>query len=334
MDKVRFGIISLGAISQKFACAVKMLSGAALTAVYSRSLEKAADFSKKFDVPRYFDNLEAFLQSDVDIVYVASPHSHHFPYAKQCLLHGKGVICEKAFTANAAQARELAALAQANRLFLMEGMWSRFLPYRHKLEKWIADGRIGELRRIHCNFSFDNTRYPREGRMRNPALAGGALLDLGIYGLSFICSFLGAKPEKITSDAFLGDTGVDENCCAALRYPSGAMGVLNTSMMVYAPSHASLYGTLGRIEIPHFESARTATLYFGRDEVAEEASCPYENGFQFEIKAAMKAFRAGELEAKRMPLQETIEILECCDQMRAQWGLRYPFEETTEGVIL
>lgn len=334
MDKVRFGIISLGAISQKFACAVKMLSGAALTAVYSRSLEKAADFSKKFDVPRYFDNLEAFLQSDVDIVYVASPHSHHFPYAKQCLLHGKGVICEKAFTANAAQARELAALAQANRLFLMEGMWSRFLPYRHKLEKWIADGRIGELRRIHCNFSFDNTRYPREGRMRNPALAGGALLDLGIYGLSFICSFLGAKPEKITSDAFLGDTGVDENCCAVLRYPSGAMGVLNASMMVYAPSHASLYGTLGRIEIPHFESARTATLYFGRDEVAEEASCPYENGFQFEIKAAMEAFRAGELEAKRMPLQETIEILECCDQMRAQWGLRYPFEETTEGVIL
>ena len=333
MEKVRFGIISIGTISQKFACAVKMLSDATLSAVYSRSLEKASEFSRKFDVPQYFNDLEAFLHSDVDIVYVASPHSHHFSFARQCLLHGKGVICEKAFTANAEQARELAALAQRNHLFLLEGMWSRFRPYRHKIEKWITDGRIGEIRRIHCTFSFDNSRYPREGRMHNPALAGGALLDLGIYGLSFICSFLGTKPEKITSDAFLGETGVDENCCAVLRYPSGAMGILNTSMMVFAPSHASLYGTLGRIEIPHFESARTATLYFGRDEVAEEANCPYENGFQFEIKAAMESFRAGETESKQMPLQETIEILECCDQMRAQWGLRYPFEETMKGVL-
>ena len=334
MEKIKFGIISIGTISQKFACAVKMLEGAALSAVYSRSLQKAEEFSRQFDIPRYYDVLEAFLQSDIDIVYVASPHSHHHAYAKQCLLHGKGVICEKAFTANAAQAQELVDLAKAKGLFLMEGMWSRFLPYRKAVEKWLADGRIGDLRRIHCTFSFDNTRYPREGRMRNPALAGGAMLDLGIYGLSFICSFLGARPEKLVSDAYLGDTGVDYNCVASLRYPSGAMGIVNTSMMAYAPSHASLYGTLGRIEIPHFESARTAALYFGREELAEEAQCPYQNGFQFEIKAAMEAFSAGLLEVPQMPMQETVDIMKCCDEMRAQWGLRYPFEEPGKEVVL
>ena len=327
MEKVKFGIISIGTISQKFAGAVKMLSAdATLAAVYSRSREKAAEFSRKFDIPNHYDDLEAFLQSDLDIVYIASPHSHHYEYARQCLLHGKGAMCEKAFTATAAQAQDLAALARRDHLFLMEAMWSRFLPYRAAVEKWIHDGRIGEIRRIQCNFSFDNTRYPKESRMRNPALAGGALLDLGIYGVSFISSFLGAHPVKITSDAVIGDTGVDDNCAAILRYETGALGVITTAMAVYAPSHAALYGTLGRIEIPHFESARTATLYFGRDEVADEVTLPYENGFQFEIKAAVNAYRAGEIEVPQLPLQETIDILRCCDEMRAQWGLRYPFE--------
>lgn len=324
---VKLGIIGPGNIAQRFACAAKMVAGIELSAVYARNEQKGKDFCKKFNIPSLYTEVENFLNSDVNLVYISTPHSHHSMFIRDCLLHQKNIICEKPFTANSGQAEALFSLAKEQHCFVMEAMWTRFLPVMQDVKKWLSDSRIGSIRRITADFS-GLAKFPPEHRLYNPHLAGGALLDIGIYCVAFACSVLGGHPQKITSDAFLGKTGVDEQFSAVLQYDEGAMAVLTGAINMDGSCEAVIYGTLGKIVIPQFFGAEKATLYFG-NEVAEVSEHPYENGFQYEIKGALQSCLNGAEENIIIPWQDTIDALKICDTLRKQWKLQYPFERET-----
>jgi len=325
MDKIRWGILSTGRIAGRLADTLRGLEGAELLAVGSRSLEAAHVFGEQYGIPRrYGSYAELAADPELDIVYVASPHSHHYAHTLLCLEHGKHVLCEKAFAHNALEARRMALKARQKGLFLMEAMWTRFLPHMVKLRELLAQGVIGEVRMIQVSMGFRAQVGP-EHRLVNPELAGGALLDVGVYPLSFT-SMVWGKPERLDSQVYLGPTGVDEQAVLLLGYRDGRMATLISSLHTPTTVSAYLYGTEGYVEIPS-PWYRAKSLVLHKNGHAETLECPYEgHGDQFQALEAMNCIRAGKLESEVMPLSETIAVMEVMDAFRAQWGLRYPGE--------
>ena len=322
---VSFGIIGPGNIARRFASAVKMVKGASVTAVFGRNEERAEKFCRKYDIPQHFTSLEEFFQSGIDMVYIATPYSFHYPMVKACIRHKKHVLCEKPFTVNARQAEELFSLAGQEGVFVMEAMWTRFLPVMQDVEKWLRDGRIGAVRRLTADFS-GLAKFPPEHRLYNPELGGGALLDIGVYCVAFACQILGNSPQSLISSAYLGKTRIDEQSTLLFQYEDGAQAILTSAVCVNGSCEACIYGELGKIVIPNFYGAERAVLYFG-DEIAEESHHPYENGFQYEIQAAVRALEEGRCQCREMNWEDTLAVLRLCDRARSQWNLRYPCEE-------
>ncbi len=323
---IRWGILGCGNIARKFATGLQALDDAELVAVGSRTEDKASSFAAEFGAARSHGSYEALAaDADVDAIYVATPHPMHRDNSILCLEAGKAVLCEKPFTINATEARAVVDVARQRGVFLMEAMWTRFLPVMVQVRRWLAEGAIGEPRMVTADFGFRSGVNP-EGRLFNPALGGGALLDVGIYPISFACMVFGPHPESIASAATLGETGVDEQAGVILSYAGGQMAVATTAIRVSTPHEARILGTDGRILLePSFWKGERVTLQAGgKDETLE---LPLEgNGYNYEAAEVGRCLRAGELESPSMTLDETVAIMEVLDRIRGQWGLKYPME--------
>lgn len=324
-QKFRWGILGLGSIAKKFAIGLQSAPGARLTAVGSRTREKADAFGQEFGAEKsYGSYAEVANDPDVDAVYVATPHPMHYEDTLLCLRAGKAVLCEKPFTINARQARELVDEAKSRKVFLMEAMWTRFLPVMVRVRELIKSGAIGEARLLQADFGFRAGVNP-ESRLFNPALGGGSLLDVGVYPVS-LSSMLFGKPSEIAGYANLGQTGVDEEAAFVFRHPGGKMSILSSAIRLTTPHDARIIGTDGYITVPPaWWVGKTLTLTRdGKDEVVD---CPITgNGYNYEAEEVERCVRAGLLESDIMTHAESIEIMDTLDTLRAQWGVKYPGE--------
>ena len=327
-DTINWGILGTGNIAHKFAQGLAVLPDAHLVAVGSRRQATADAFGDEFDVPHRHASYEALAADpDVDVVYVSTPHSLHRDNSVLCLERGKHVLCEKPFAINAAQTRDMIAAARANNRFLMDAVWTRFLPVMVKTRALIASGALGEIRMVQADFGFRANVNP-EGRLFDPALGGGGLLDVGIYTLQFASMVLGA-PVDIQSTAQLGETGVDEQVGMLLKYAAGQIATLSCAIRTTTHHEASIYGTEGRIKLspPWWRGSELTLWTKPGPEGGETMALPFEgNGYNYEAAAVMDCIRNGDLESSVMPLQETLQLMETLDTIRAQIGLRYPME--------
>ena len=249
MSKIRWGIVGSGYIARKMAEALAILPDAELTAIGSRSHERADAFGREFDVPHRVESYEDVVTcDDVDVVYVATPHTRHLKDATTALRAGKAVLCEKPLTVNARETATLIAEARANKAFLMEAMWTRFVPAVIKLREWINKGTIGEIRLMTADIGWHQP-YDPQSRLYSRDLAGGALLDIGIYPISLASMLLG-EPSEISGIMYPAPTGVDAQCAASLVYPSGAVATFAATIQAATPREALIVGTEGWIRIP------------------------------------------------------------------------------------
>ena len=324
--KTRWGILGPGTISQKFATGLKAVSDAEITAVGSRDLQRANAFADTFSIPHRHGNYTDLAHNpDVDVIYVATPHPFHKECAMLCLEAGKAVLCEKPLTVNAEQAEEMIACARKNNQFLMEAMWTRFLPVIVKVREWLADGAIGEPRLLTADKGSRQTLSTEtlEGRLFNPELGGGGLLDVGVYTIALAYMVFGA-PSMITSLAHIGETNVDEQASILLGYDAGQIANLFCAIRTETSKEARIIGTKGAIHIPEFWQATSATLIrTGRDPLHIEM--PFiGNGYESQAIEVINCLREGKLESDVMPLDESLSIMKTMDTIRFQWGLKYP----------
>jgi predicted dehydrogenase len=325
MSIFRWGIIGTGGIARAFAEDLTRLGDHQVVAVGSRTLASAESFAQEFSDVTAFGSYEELVAADVDAVYVATPHPMHYENALLAMRAGKPVLCEKAFTVNAKEARALVAYAQENRIPLMEAMWSRFLPHLQQVKEIISNGALGEITNIiadHGQF----IPYERAPRLWEPELGGGALLDLGIYPLTLAHLILGS-PISINAQATLTDKKVDLNTSMILRYASGAHALLSCTMASRGSVSAMIVGDKARIEIDGSFYAPTSFRVITRDGEITEYPKSYEgHGLREEAAEFARVVRAGEIESPLMTHATSIELMEMMDQIRAQIGVSYPSE--------
>ena len=324
--KIRWGILGPGGIAHKFASALKAVPDAEIIAVGSRDLQRADAFADMFNVPhRHGSYVELANNPEVDVIYVATPHPFHKACAILCLEAGKAVLCEKPLTVDAEQAEALIASARASKRFLMEAMWTRFIPVMVKVREWLADGAIGEPCMLTADFGnrVELSTENLEGRLFAPKLAGGALLDIGVYTVS-LASMVFGTPTKITSLAHIGETGVDEQTAILLSYDAGQIASLSCAITTRTSQDARIFGTKGSIHIPNFSRATSATLeVLGKEPLQIEI--PFtDNGFEYQVFEVINCLRMGKLESDIMPLDESLSIIKTMDTARTQFGLHYP----------
>ena len=326
-EPVRWGFLASGSIARSFAHGLSSVPDARLVAVGSRAVETANTFADEFEVPRRYGSYEELVADpDIDVVYVSSPHPFHREHTLLALAAGKPVLCEKPFALNVGEADEMIAAARSRQLFLMEAMWSRFLPAFVKVREWLADDAIGEVRMLDAEFGFRAPFDPQQ-RLFNPELGGGSWLDIGIYPLAFAAMVLGAHPVQIEALADLGETGVDEQAAVLLRYDGGQIAVLTSAVRTAFAGRACIHGSEGSITLePPFHKTTVVTLEAnGRRERFE---LPLrQNGYEFEVMAVGDCLRSGKQEHEAMPLDETRALVHLCERIRAIWGLQYPSEQ-------
>lgn len=325
-NTIHWGIMGTGKIAGKFAQGLATLPDAKLQAVGSRKAETAQAFARTYHVPNAHASYEALVEDpSVDIIYVASPHPFHLANASLCLQAGKPVLCEKPLTVNARETEQLIELADKQQLFLMEAMWTRFLPAIVELRKWMEEQKIGELLKLQADFSFIAPFDPQR-RTYNPDLAGGALLDIGIYPIAFAYMLFKEEPEHVSSFAQLGKTGTDDQSTYLFGYAGGRFANLSASFRSDFQKKAYVIGTKGMIELPLFWKASSLILHQG-EAPPQTFEFPYAaTGLQFQAVEAMQCLRAGKLQSEVMPWRESLRIMQRMDGLRASWGLRYPFE--------
>lgn len=330
-ELIKWGILGTGRISRAFAEGLKSVSNGVLHGVASRDYNRSKAYADEWSVPLAFDNYLQMAESEaIDAVYVATPHTQHAENSILCLKHGKAVLCEKPFAVNHGQVSEMVAQASKSNVLLMEGMWSRFPPLMKELRKALSSGEIGEVRTLHADFGFKpKTREP-EGRLFNPNLAGGSLLDIGIYPISLASMVMG-KPKSFVSDWHQGPTGIDEQASCILKYDNGSMALLHSSLESETRQEAFLSGTEGNIRI-HKQcwKPQKMTVTSILSQKARTVEMPFEgNGFNYEAEFFGELLLEGKMDNEIMPLDESLQIMSLLDQIRRTWGLRYPFEESS-----
>jgi predicted dehydrogenase len=328
-QRTRWGILATGGIAAAFTADLVDLPDAEVVAVASRREESAKAFAERFGIERAYGSWEALAQdADIDVVYVATPHAAHRTAAGLCLRAGRNVLCEKPFTLNLRQAEELVALAREQDRFLMEAMWMYCNPLVRRLKALVDDGAIGEVRTVQADFGLAGP-FPSSHRLRDPHLGGGALLDLGVYPVSFAHLLLG-EPSDVTARAVLSAEGVDLQTGALLSWDGGALAQVHCSITGGTATCASITGSRGRIDIPSgfFNPERFVLHRDGREPeefTADPADGP-RTSFRHEALEVMRALRAGETESPLVPLDGTLAVMRTLDTIRERIGVRYPGE--------
>jgi len=323
-DPIRWGVMSTGHIAGVFANDLKLLSDHRLAAVASRTQEKADAFAAEFGdagTTAHPSYAALVADPDVDIVYIATPHSEHHANARLCLEAGKHVLCEKAMTVNAAECADLISLAAKRGLFLMEAMWMRTNPLHHKLLDLLGDGVIGTVHAVGAELGF--TVEDPAHRLRDIDQAGGALLDMGVYPLTFAWEVLGPATSVQATGLMSGD--VDGTVGVTLGYP-GAVATVATSIDANMPARGVVMGSAGWIELDGFHAARSLVVHrFDRDDETHSVTWPG-SGYTYEAEEAARCVRAGLLESPMVPMSDTLAIMAQMDEIRRQIGMVYPRE--------
>ncbi|MBC7813793.1 MAG: Gfo/Idh/MocA family oxidoreductase [Burkholderiales bacterium] len=326
-EKIRWGILGTGSIAHKFATGLTALDDVEIAAVGSRSQAGADKFGDEFNIPRRHASYEALASdAEVDAIYISTPHPFHKDNTLLALKAGKAVITEKPFAMNIGEAREMVDYARENGRFLMEAMWTRYLPIIVRVRELLAEGAIGEPRMLLADFGFRMGSVEPKHRLFDPDLGGGALLDVGIYPLS-LSSMIFGSPDRITAMADIGSTGVDEQAAIILGHPSGQLASLTTAIRTNTPHEAVILGTNGQIKLhaSFWKGTRATVSISGKD--ALEIDLPlHGNGYNYEAAEVARCLREGKTESDIMPLDETLSIMQTMDTIRAQWGLKYPME--------
>ncbi|MBQ7776932.1 MAG: Gfo/Idh/MocA family oxidoreductase [Lachnospiraceae bacterium] len=322
---MKFAIMATGWIAEKMAITVAELSQVERYAVASRSLEKAREFADKYGFEKYYGSYEELVQDpEVELVYVATPHSHHYECAKLCLENDKPALVEKAFCVNAKQARELIRLSEERKVFLTEAFWTRFMPARTMVEDLLKRDVIGEVTSVVAGFGLS---LEHRERLVKPELAGGALLDLGVYPLNFALMFVNSEVKEVISSAVLSPEGVDWSNGITLTFENGCQALLHSNMRSLVRNEGVIYGKKGYIEVCNTNDPEAITVYNMHGEVVESLKIPEQiTGYEYEVLACMEALQQGKLECEQMPHRETLRMMELLDTMRAQWGMKFPCE--------
>ena len=324
MSDLRWGLIGTGGIARAFARDLTRTSGHTIAAVGSRSLEKATEFAQQSG-GRPYGSYEELVAADIDAVYVATPHPMHAPNTILALNHGKPVLCEKPFAVNSRESASMISAARSNQLLLVEAMWSRFLPHYRKLRELVEEGELGEIISISADHG-QNLPLPKYYRLHAPELAGGALLDLGIYPISFAYYLLG-KPQSVVAKAEFTPTGVDSQTSMIFRYDTGAHANLTTTLLAKTPCTATVVGTKGTIFIDGDFYTPTSMRLKKVDGSVVEFPKQYEgHGLREQAIEFAALLQAGKNESDLMSLDDTQSIMETMDEIRAQVELYYPFE--------
>ncbi len=322
-----FAILGAGNIAKKMALAVRFLAGrgeAVPYAVASRDRDKAEAFAAENGFRKAFGSYEEMLSDpDVDLVYIATPHSHHAEQMLMCIEHGKNILCEKSFTGNAAQADRVFSEAFKRNLFVAEAMWTRFIPASKKIIETIKSGEIGEPMFIEAAF---NAAISHKPRIYLQELAGGAMLDLGIYPLTLAFMIFGSDVKDVATRASLTESGVDAQEAFTLVYPGGKLALLGASILADGGAPARISGTRGRIIIDRFVQCQDFKIETS-DGTVRTVYAPFEcNGYEYEVRAAFKSIEAGEKQCSEIPWETTLAAMRLMDRMRSEWGVRYPFD--------
>lgn len=322
---MKFGILAPGHIAHKMAEAVSGIPDMEKYAVASRDLSRAEAFAKECGFEKAYGSYEAMLvDGAVELIYVATPHSHHYMYAKMCLEHGKHVLVEKPFTVNAKQAEELINLAEEKGLLIAEAMWTRYMPSRFMLEKLLADGVIGEVSSLTANLGYV---LSGKERLEKPELAGGALLDLGVYPIHFALMAIPEEIKKVSSTAVLSPGGVDWQNGINITFASGKTALLHSNMRALTDRNGMIYGDKGYIEFVNINNGEEIRVYDLQYRMKDCLKVPEQiNGFEYEVLSCMKAIREGKTECEEMPHREILRVMRLMDGLRAEWGLTYPCE--------
>jgi predicted dehydrogenase len=322
-EPIRWGILATGAIARAFVSDLRLMPDAEVVAVGSRSQEAADRFAAQYGIPRAYGTWQTLADDpDIDVVYVATPHSAHYAAGMTCLKAGKAVLCEKPFTLDLAQAEDLVETARTNGVFLMEAMWMRCFPGIRTVTGLIADGAIGDVTAVHADFGL-SAAFDATHRLRARELGGGALLDLGVYPVTFAQLILGA-PAHVEAWARLTPEGVDENTAMSFGYASGALASLTCSLIGDTPRTAAVTGTRGRIELPrNFYRPTRFTLV--RDGAGPEVvQTQFDGlGYHFEAAEVHRCLREGLTESRVIPLAETLAVMSTLDAVRQRIGVSY-----------
>ena len=325
MNSFRWGILGTGGIAQAFAKDLAYLDDHVVAAVGSRTIASATKFASAFPGCVSYGSYDELVNADVDAIYVASPHPMHEEHAMLAMRAGKPVLCEKAFTINQRQARQLTDYSHAHNVALMEAMWTRFLPHIAQIKEIIAAGTLGEIHTVIADHG-QYIPYERAARLWEPELGGGALLDLGIYSLTIAHLVLG-NPSQIQAQATLTDKKVDLQTSMILTYPSGAHALLSCTMAVRSSVSAVIAGEKARIEIDGSFYAPTAFRVITRDgEVTEYPKNYQGGGLREEAREFARVVQSGEIESPLMPHATSLELMRQMDEIRRQIGVKYPGE--------
>ncbi|MEL6535684.1 MAG: Gfo/Idh/MocA family oxidoreductase [Bacteroidota bacterium] len=301
MKKVRWGIISTGTIAHQFAQDIRFTKSAQLVAVASRSQNTADAFAKQYQIPTAHASYEAlYANPDVDAVYIATPHNFHRQNSLDALAHGKAVLCEKPFTISTAELDEVVASAKQKNLYLMEGMWTYFLPAIQQAKRWVTEGKIGRILHLKSEFGYP-VPFDPNNRMYNPDLSGGALFDMGIYNVAMAWYFLEQEPERIAVQHHASPTGVEDDVFTTAWYAQDQYAHLHTAFRAKLQNHTFVYGENGYVQLPDFWRASEAKLYEGETCVAHYQDPRQGKGFEYQIEAVCQDILAGRKESTVVP---------------------------------
>ena len=321
---MNLGILGAGKIARTMSRTVAGIENVTLKAVASRDSERAKTFADEFSVPVYYGSYEELAKDEsLDLIYIATPHSRHYEDCILCIENGRNVICEKPFTANAKQAEKVFKLAEEKGVFITEAMWTRFLPMRFTLDEIVKSGVIGEISSLTANLGYAIADIER---LKKPELAGGALLDLGVYTINFAFMVFGTEVMDIKSTCTKNEYGVDMHNSLLMTFKDGKTAVLHSNMNSNTGNLGVVYGSKGKIEFYNINNCEGIKVFLNDGTVTEYKTPPQITGYEYEIIASFKAISEGRTECLEMPHSETMRVLKIMDELRGEWGIRYPFE--------
>lgn len=325
-QKLKVGILGAGHIAQKMATTLMGMKEAELYAVAARELSRAEQFADEFHAQKAYGNYEAPADDpDIDLIYIATPHSHHFGPARMCLLKGKPVLCEKAFTANAREAEELIRIAQEKQVFLAEAIWTRYMPFSRTIRELTESGIIGKPMMLTASLGYPIAHKERIVRLE---LCGGALYDLGVYPINFALMTFGNDLEKITSTCMKNEAGVDMQNSITFTYRDGRMAVMQTTAFCASDRQGIISGDKGYLVIDNINNPQQAVVYNTDHQETGRYTCPPQiTGFEYQVLEAAEAIRQGAIEPASMPHAETLRVMRMLDSLRQEWGIRFPMDE-------
>lgn len=319
------GIIGAGVIAKTMAKTLTGMEEADFYAIASRDITKAEAFAKAHGAEKAYGSYEAMLEDEaIDLVYIATPHSLHYEHAMLSLKYNKPILVEKAFMVNAKQAKEVLEYGREKNLYVAEAIWTRYMPSRKMIDEVIASGQIGEVVKVSANLSYEMSQ---KGRIIDPNLAGGALLDVGVYAVNFACMVLGTDIVETCSTCVKSDTGVDVENAMIFKYANNTIATLHSGAYSASEQYGIVLGTKGFLIAKNINNVTEIEIYDTDRNLLEVRERPAQiTGFEDQVRAAKRCIEAGAIECEEMPHSEILRVMEIMDGLRKEWGIVYPFE--------